>query len=304
MYNNNENAMVEKKNFMLPEMLEGEFTSEELADDYDGLQLSFQRVKIPAGGALQFEIPGDDPENPDYTKYIEGVILHSHQTGAYWPEGSEYDDSVTPLCSSVDGKIGCGTPGGSCALCELNQYGTATDSKGNQAKGKACKNMRHLYILRDGEYMPILLALPPTSLRPYSDFINACFVTRRRPTYASVVQIGLKRIEGANTYSVATFKKVCDFTGEELAKVKAYATGFREQIKGMLVERLRIPADELEYDSELFGEDIGLDSIDSIEIIVGIENLFGVDISGAGATREDFRSIETLTAFVEAHKED
>ena len=77
-----------------------------------------------------------------------------------------------------------------------------------------------------------------------------------------------------------------------------------EQIKGMLVERLRIPADELEYDSELFGEDIGLDSIDSIEIIVGIENLFGVDLSGAGATREDFRSIETLTAFVEAHKED
>ena len=59
-----------------------------------------------------------------------------------------------------------------------------------------------------------------------------------------------------------------------------------EKIKGMLVERLRIPEDELEYDSELFGEDIGLDSIDSIEIIVGIENLFGVDISGAGATRE------------------
>ena len=77
-----------------------------------------------------------------------------------------------------------------------------------------------------------------------------------------------------------------------------------EKIKGMLVERLRIPEDELEYDSELFGEDIGLDSIDSIEIIVGIENLFGVDISGAGATRDDFRSIETLTAFVEAHKED
>ena len=77
-----------------------------------------------------------------------------------------------------------------------------------------------------------------------------------------------------------------------------------EKIKGMLVERLRIPADELEYDSELFGEDIGLDSIDSIEIIVGIENLFGVDLTGAGATREDFRSIETLTAFVEAHKED
>lgn len=77
-----------------------------------------------------------------------------------------------------------------------------------------------------------------------------------------------------------------------------------DKIKVMLVERLRIPEDELEYDSELFGEEIGLDSIDSIEIILGIENLFGVDISGAGATKEDFRSIETLTAFVEAHLED
>ena len=74
-----------------------------------------------------------------------------------------------------------------------------------------------------------------------------------------------------------------------------------EKIKGMLVERLRIPADELEYDSELFGEDIGLDSIDSIEIIVGIEALFGVDLSGAA--REDFQTIETLTAYVESHKE-
>ena len=75
-----------------------------------------------------------------------------------------------------------------------------------------------------------------------------------------------------------------------------------EKIKGMLVERLRIPADDLEYDSERFGEDIGLDSIDYIEIVVGIENLFGVDLSGA--SKEDFRSIETLTAYVEAHKED
>lgn len=233
----NNNELTEKKNFMLPDAIDGEFTSDELADDYEGLQLSFQRVKIPAGGTLQFEIPGDDPENPDYVKNIEGIILYSHQTCAYWAEGLEYDDSAAPLCSSVDGKIGCGTPGGTCAVCELNQYGTATDSKGNQAKGKACKNMRHLYILRDGEYMPILLVLPPTSLRPYSDFINACFVVRRRPTYASVVQIGLKKVEGANTYSVATFKKLYDFEGEDLARVKVYATSFREQIKGVLQSR-------------------------------------------------------------------
>ena len=78
-------------------------------------------------------------------------------------------------------------------------------------------------------------------------------------------------------------------------------TEIAEKIKAMLVENLRIPADELEYTSELFGDDIGLDSIDSIEIIAGIDNLFGVQMTGAA--RENFQSIETLTKFVEEHLE-
>ena len=76
-------------------------------------------------------------------------------------------------------------------------------------------------------------------------------------------------------------------------------TEIAEKIKNMLVENLRIPADELEYTSELFGDDIGLDSIDSIEIIAGIDNLFGVQMTGAA--RENFQTIETLTKYVEDH---
>ena len=38
-----------------------------------------------------------------------------------------------------------------------------------------------------------------------------------------------------------------------------------EKIKGILVENLRIPAEELDYEIELFGDGIGLDSIDSLE---------------------------------------
>ncbi len=72
-----------------------------------------------------------------------------------------------------------------------------------------------------------------------------------------------------------------------------------EKIKAMLVENLRIPADELEFDSELFGDDIGLDSIDSIEIIAGIDNLFGVQMTGAA--REHFQTIESLAAYVETN---
>ncbi len=247
--NNNATAMVKTKGFTLPEMLDGDFSGDELSEDYEGLSLSFRRVKIPSGGSLMFEMPGDSPDNPEYTKTIEGIMLYSHMTCAYWAEGAEYDDNTAPLCSSSDGKTGYGTPGGACAVCELNRYGTATDSKGNPAKGKACKNMRHIYILRDGECMPIQLALSPTSLTPYSNFVNACFVPFRRPIFAALVQIGLKRVDGANAYSVATFKKVRDFNGEELARVRAYAMGFREQIKGFLEARASNAADRADGDT-------------------------------------------------------
>lgn len=233
-YAENNAGLTENKPFILPAMAVNDFAGEDLAEDMDGLRLSFQRVKIPSGGALQFELPSDDPENPDYAKCLEGVILFNHASSAYWPAGSEYDENTTPLCSSVDGKTGYGAPGGACAVCDLNRFGT--DGKGNG--GKACKNMRVLYLLRDGEYMPIQVTLPPTSIRPFTDFMNVAFVSRRRPTWGSVVQIGLKRADnGSNIYSVATFKKLYDFSGEQLMQAKDYADGFREQAKEMLKRR-------------------------------------------------------------------
>lgn len=60
MYNQNTTALMEQETFVLPAMAESEFSSAELAEDMDGLQMSFQRVKIPAGGTIQFELPSDD----------------------------------------------------------------------------------------------------------------------------------------------------------------------------------------------------------------------------------------------------
>ena len=145
MYEQNTSMMnaPEQNAFLLPAMVEGDFSSEEIAEDADGLQMmSFQRVKIPAGGQLQFEIPTEDPDNPDYARTLEGVILYNHAACTLWPEGSEYDEDTKPLCSSVDGKTGIGEPGGACATCPMNEYGSARDG----GRGKACKNtfvLRH-----------------------------------------------------------------------------------------------------------------------------------------------------------------
>ncbi|MCL2816114.1 MAG: hypothetical protein FWD23_16090 [Oscillospiraceae bacterium] len=224
----NTNAMELYKNFRLPEMVDGtEFTKEDLADDMDGLKLNLQKIKIPSGGSLQFEIPSDDPENPDYTKTIEGVIIHNHSAHAFWAEDSGDEEDATPLCSSSDGKCGIGEPGGDCVTCALNRFGS-----GANGKGKACKNMRVLYVLRDGDVVPIQITLPPTSIKPFNDFYNMAFALRRRGACGSVVQINLKRMNnGKDDYSVATFKKVFDFEGEQLANVINYANGFKNMIR-------------------------------------------------------------------------
>ena len=124
----------EPLDFVLPEMGDADFSSEELAEDRDGFTMSFPRIKIPAGGVLQFELPTGDPQHPDYSPTLTGVILFNHASCAYWPEGDEYSDDVPPLCSSVDGKQGYGEPGGVCETCALSQFGSAANGR-----GKACK---------------------------------------------------------------------------------------------------------------------------------------------------------------------
>lgn len=80
------------------------------------------------------------------------------------------------------------------------------------------------------------------------------------------------------------------------------ANDVKAKIKDMLCERLGIEPAALEYDTTLFGEGIGLDSIDSLEIISAIDEEYGVEMTGVG--KEHFKNIDALAAYVLAHKED
>jgi hypothetical protein len=266
MYSNNQTntAVAERNGFVLPALTGGDFSNEDILGDLEGVNINYPRVKIPSGGSLQFELPGGDPENPDYSKTLEGVILHSHLANSYWEvRDKDADENVPPQCSSLDGVTGNGNPGGACALCAFNKW-----NSGEDGKGKACKNMRQLYLLRDGDYLPIQLTLSPTSLRPFDDFVSSNFVTRRRGLCGSVVQIGLKRMnKGKDDYSVATFKLLYDFSGEALADAKAYAAAFKEQVRELAARRVldAIPAvnDNVIDDSE-FAAHLGCFSVTSV----------------------------------------
>ena len=108
--------------------------------------------------------------------------------------------------------------------------------------------MRALYLLQDGGALPSLLSLPPTSIKPWTEFINSAFLARGRGICGSIIQIGLKKASnGSNEYSVATFRKVYDFTGPELAQIKVYSESFKKQVKGL--QQLRAAATEDRFDN-------------------------------------------------------
>ena len=57
-----------------------------------------------------------------------------------------------------------------------------------------------------------------------------------------------------------------------------------EKIKKIIVERLNlknVTPKDIEDDMPLFGEGLGLDSVEALEIVVGLEEVFGVSIEGS-----------------------
>lgn len=73
-------------------------------------------------------------------------------------------------------------------------------------------------------------------------------------------------------------------------------------VKQTLIEvfRLRMKPDEIGDDDPLFGEGLGLDSVDAIELVTALDRRYNAVIEGEEQSREHFKSVRTLTAFIVA----
>ena len=75
----------------------------------------------------------------------------------------------------------------------------------------------------------------------------------------------------------------------------------RAEIKEMMVKNLmlQITADEIADDTPLFGPDgIGLDSIDALELAVGLEKTFGVSVPNAEVATQVLRSVNSIHDYI------
>jgi hypothetical protein len=192
------------------------------------------RVKIPAGGATAFEVP--TLEGEESIKEIEGIIIFWKTARAYWPEKFNGENNP-PQCSSVDGEVGQGTPGGYCSKCPLAQFGSA-----DNGKGQACKQMRQLFIVRENDILPLVLTLPPTSIKPAKQYFMRLASKGIKYTHA-VTRITLEKAKSGEgiTYSKAAFALVKQLEPAVCTKIDAFTESIRPMLETVAVENGEAP---------------------------------------------------------------
>lgn len=83
------------------------------------------------------------------------------------------------------------------------------------------------------------------------------------------------------------------------------AVSLEQELKEMVIQVLGIKDVKLEdFDDQtpLFGEGIGLDSLDAVELVIQVRKRYGVTIENIDSQREALTTIGNLASFIRAHK--
>ena len=76
------------------------------------------------------------------------------------------------------------------------------------------------------------------------------------------------------------------------------------KVKDLIVRRLKLEIEpaSIQNDAPLFGDGLGLDSIDALELVLGLEQEFGIKVEDEEVGVKAFASVDALCDFIEQKK--
>lgn len=78
-----------------------------------------------------------------------------------------------------------------------------------------------------------------------------------------------------------------------------------QELKVEIIEALNLEdmePDDINIDEPLFGDGLGLDSIDALELIVLLEKNYGIKIEDPKKGKDIFASVRTMAEYITAHQ--
>ena len=79
----------------------------------------------------------------------------------------------------------------------------------------------------------------------------------------------------------------------------------KNQLKEQIIEALNLEdlrPDDIASNEPLFGEGLGLDSIDALELIVLLDKQYGIKLTNPKEGKEIFQSIDSMAKYIETHR--
>jgi len=192
--------------------------------DEDITQFDLRKAKVEGKTWI---IPGIDKETE--TKELIGIIVLKQTARSYWEKGIDEGAEMTPPdCASADGEIGVGNPGGACYKCPLSQWGS--DPKGG--KGQACTKKAILYILQEDDILPIVVSVPPSSLKNFKNYFLG-LTSKNIPFFGVKTKLMIEESKNGNgiKYSIIIPSMVEVLEPQVKTRVKSYSDSIKSFLK-------------------------------------------------------------------------
>lgn len=187
---------------------------ERIAEVKDNLE-SIENFKVPR---IKATPTGLALNEEDEVTELEGTLIHTKRVNVYYESIFDPSKVEPPTCSSLDGKVPeASSPKiqhATCDGCPKAQYGSSP-----RGKGKACRNIKPVFLLLGEGIMPRQLNVTPTSLKAANAYLMD--LAERGIAYRKVrTLIKFEKKDKKDTYGVLKFAKGRALNASEVADVE------------------------------------------------------------------------------------
>lgn len=145
--------------------------AEDARENLKNVNDNFYRISIHGSRySVNGELIGDKGTE------FESIIVREIPVNIYYEKAYDSNETVSPECWSLGGskpdESSNQKQSPSCVSCKKNKFGTQIGQKGEKRKGKACHNTRRLVLRVVGVDMPVMMSVPPTSIKTFNHYLR------------------------------------------------------------------------------------------------------------------------------------